>query len=148
MASIDAENAREYAQTVGSGEDETIQILLSDAEKVFADEHVRNATLTMAHQLLRDRVVLGVDIEAIIEGVGLLRGAATIFRAALGLPIDGEATRRRRGRGFVGNAGFIDSTSTRYFTSSEETRAHGTTGHSGAGRSSSALRFEAASLCD
>lgn len=115
LASIDAEKAGEFAETAGRGKDETVQSLLSDAEKVFADEHVRNATFTIAHQLLRDRVVLGADIEAIIDGVGLLRGEATLLRAALGGPVDDEPTSRRRGRGFVGDAGFIDSMSTRYF---------------------------------
>ena len=114
LASIDAEKAREFVQTAGA-KDETVEILLSDAEKVFADEHVRNATLTIAHQLRRDRVVLGADIEAIIEGVGLMRGDAVLLRAALGRTVDDEVGRRPHGRGVLGNAGFIDSTSTRYF---------------------------------
>lgn len=112
LASIDAEHARAYGRTTAVGEDVAVRDLLSDAEKVFADEHVRNATLTIAHQLLRDRVVFGPDMEAVIEGVGLQRGDAVLLRAAH--PTTGE-TRRRVGGGLIGDSAFVDAGSLRYF---------------------------------
>jgi hypothetical protein len=114
LASIDAEHANAYGRTTSAGEEAAVRTLLSDAEQLFADEHVRNATLTIAHRLLRDRVVFGSDMEAIIEGVGLQRGAAVILRAALGRPsVDGVP--RRVGNGIIGDSAFVDADSTRYF---------------------------------
>ncbi len=109
LASIDEEHARAYGRTTSVGEDEEIRNLLSDAETVFADEHVRNATLTVAHRLLRDRVVFGTDIEAIIEGVGLQRREAEV------VPITRGQQRRRTAASVIGDAAFIDAASPVYF---------------------------------
>lgn len=114
LASIDAEHAKEYGRRTSAGEDAAVRMLLSDAEKVFADEHVRNATLTIAHRLLRDRSVFGSDMEAIIEGVGLQRGEEVILHAALGRS-SAEGVGRRVGSSLIGDSAFVDAHSAHYF---------------------------------
>lgn len=106
LASVDDECARAYGRTTSIGEEAAVRNLLADAEGLFANEHVRNVTLSLAHRLVQERVVPGSDIEALLEIVGLRRGEDTIQRAPSG---------RRAPAGLLGDPSFADLNSSRYF---------------------------------
>lgn len=106
LASVDDECARAYGRTTSIGEEAAVRNLLADAEGLFANEHVRNVTLSLAHRLVQERVVPGSAIEALLEIVGLRRGEETLQHA----PSD-----RRVPAGLLGDPSFADGNSSRYF---------------------------------
>jgi len=119
LASVDDERARSYGRTTSIGEEKAVRDLLADAEGIFGNEHVRNVTLSLAHRLVRERVVPGSDIEALIEAVGFRRGEETILSAASGW---GRRTWETRGEsaGVLGDPSFAERSSARYFFTATE----------------------------
>lgn len=105
--------ARAFAKTISANEDAAVRELLADAGGIFANEHVRNATIAIADQLDRERVVSGSDIERRIDDVGLLRMEPLRF--------DASRTERRANTAsathaaVLGNSAFLDAASPQYF---------------------------------
>jgi hypothetical protein len=99
--------ARTFARTIGDDEDAVVEALCTEAQRVFMNEHVRNATVCVASRLERDRVVSGAEIERRILDVGLTRIEPLQFRTA---------SRESHQRGTVlGNGAFVDAASPQYF---------------------------------
>jgi hypothetical protein len=110
LASVDDERARAYARSVDDEEERGVRALLSLAEDVFSNEHVRNATLALAYQLVRDRVVPNTAIESMIQSVGLQRADATVHQMS-----SARAARERAAPCILGDHSFTERMSTRYF---------------------------------
>lgn len=110
LAAVDEEHARAYARSADDDEERGVRALLSAAEAVFLNEHVRNATLALAYQLVRDRVVPNTAIESMIESVGLQRADATVHHmSSARIARDGTAS------SILGDRAFTERMSTRYF---------------------------------
>lgn len=117
LAAVDEKHARAYARSIDNDEERGVRALLSSAEDVFSNEHVRNATLALAHQLVRDRVVPNTAIESMIESVGLQRSAATVHQmSSARIARDGTAS------SILGDRSFTERMSTRYFFGSAADR--------------------------
>ncbi len=117
LLGLDADRANAYGRTIAADGAAVVRQLLIDAESLFATEHVRNVTVAIAHRLARDHVVLGSDIQTLLEGVGLERDETTtsgvpVQRVATSIP---RSTIQHGGRGLLGDEAFVDATSPRYF---------------------------------